>query len=216
MTSATAIISSGTHTTLSKSSLTTKRSPLDPCSRLTFTAHLPKSRFSLLGTHSKSIRATPVKASAAAVSDSIYVNTESFYDLLGISETGTVSEIKKAYKQLARKYHPDVSPPGKTEEYTKRFIQVQEAYETLSDPERRALYDRDMSRGGLGLHTIFSAGKRNRSSLYREEDRFEWEQRWQSQLAELIRRSNSSSSRSNDLGNMSWGARMRKQRSYSN
>ncbi|KAL5702894.1 hypothetical protein ACHQM5_028056 [Ranunculus cassubicifolius] len=80
----------------------------------------------------------------------------SFYELLGISESGSFSEIKQAYKHLARKYHPDVSPPDRTEEYTKRFIQVQEAYETLSDPNTRALYDRDMARG---LHLAFSARK---------------------------------------------------------
>ncbi|KAL2506412.1 Chaperone protein dnaJ 20 [Abeliophyllum distichum] len=77
----------------------------------------------------------------------------SFYDLLGIPETGTQLEIKQAYKQLARKYHPDVSPPDRVQEYTERFIRVQEAYETLSDPRRRALYDRDMAKG---LHLAFS------------------------------------------------------------
>ncbi|MBF6096444.1 J domain-containing protein, partial [Nocardia cyriacigeorgica] len=58
----------------------------------------------------------------------------SFYELLGITESGTLPEIKQACKQLARKYHPDVSPPARVEEYTRRFIRVQEAYETLSDP----------------------------------------------------------------------------------
>lgn len=81
----------------------------------------------------------------------------SFYDLLGISESGSLAEIKRAYKQLARKYHPDVSPPGRAEEYTKKFIRVQEAYETLSDPRRRALYDRDMVGG---LQVAFSARRR--------------------------------------------------------
>lgn len=81
----------------------------------------------------------------------------SFYDLLGIPESGSVTEIKNAYKQLARKYHPDVSPPGRVEEYTKRFIQVQEAYETLSDPSRRAMYDKDMARG---INLAFNARRR--------------------------------------------------------
>lgn len=71
----------------------------------------------------------------------------SFYDLLGIPNTGSQLEIKQAYKQLARKYHPDVSPPDRVEEYTQRFIRVQEAYEILSDPNRRALYDRDIAKG---------------------------------------------------------------------
>ena len=81
----------------------------------------------------------------------------SFYELLGISEEGSFDEIKKAYKQLARKYHPDVSPPDRTEEYTRRFIEVQEAYEILSDPRLRAIYDRDLARG---LHLAFSTRRR--------------------------------------------------------
>lgn len=71
----------------------------------------------------------------------------SFYDLLEISEGGSLEEIKRAYKKMARKYHPDVSPPDLASEYTRRFIELQEAYETLSDPGRRAMYDRDLARG---------------------------------------------------------------------
>ncbi|KAB2039671.1 hypothetical protein ES319_D02G027100v1 [Gossypium barbadense] len=128
----------------------------------------------------------------------------SFYELLGISETGTSLEIKQAYKQLARKYHPDVSPPDRVEEYTERFIRVQEAYETLSDPRTRALYDKDLA---LGIHLAFSARRRYQ---YDEdlEDRSEWKNRWQSQLSELKRRSMNRDAG----GNMSWGARMRRQR----
>ena len=83
----------------------------------------------------------------------------SFYDLLGVTESVTLPEIKQAYKQLARKYHPDVSPPDQVEEYTDRFIRVQEAYETLSDPRRRVLYDRDLS---MGFSFSFSGRRRNR------------------------------------------------------
>lgn len=87
-----------------------------------------------------------------------YTDTDkSFYDLLGIPETGSLLEIKQAYKQLARKYHPDVSPPDRVEEYTQRFIRVQEAYETLSDPGMRAMYDRDMAKG---IHFAFSSRRR--------------------------------------------------------
>ncbi|CAA6668211.1 unnamed protein product [Spirodela intermedia] len=51
---------------------------------------------------------------------------------------GSAAEIKRAYKEMARRYHPDVCPtPDRTEEYTRLFIVVQEAYETLSDPGRR-------------------------------------------------------------------------------
>lgn len=84
----------------------------------------------------------------------------SFYDLLGIPESVSLVEIKQAYKQMARKYHPDVSPPDRVEEYTQRFIRVQEAYETLSDPGLRALYDRDLA---MGLHLAFSARRRHQN-----------------------------------------------------
>nr|GMD58957.1 chaperone protein DnaJ 20, chloroplastic-like [Ipomoea batatas]GME01011.1 chaperone protein DnaJ 20, chloroplastic-like [Ipomoea batatas] len=50
---------------------------------------------------------------------------KSFYDLLGIPETGSLLEIKQAYKQLARKYHSDVSPPNRVKEYTQSFIQAE-------------------------------------------------------------------------------------------
>jgi len=79
----------------------------------------------------------------------------SLYELLGIPETVTLSEIKQAYKQLARKYR--VSPPKKVPEYTARFIRVQEAYETLADPRKRAIYDRDLARG---IHLVFSTRRR--------------------------------------------------------
>ncbi|XP_015074583.1 chaperone protein dnaJ 20, chloroplastic-like [Solanum pennellii] len=125
---------------------------------------------------------------------------KSFYDLLGIPENGSLLEIKQAYKQLVRKYHPDVSPPDRVEEYTQRFIRVQEAYETLSDPGMRALYDIDMAKG---LHFGFSA--RSHEAM---EERGEWKNRWQSQLSELKRRRTYKES----SNSMSWGARMRKQR----
>ncbi|KAK9140969.1 hypothetical protein Scep_010650 [Stephania cephalantha] len=139
----------------------------------------------------------------------------SFYQLLGISESVSSSEIKQAYKQLARKYHPDVSPPDRTEEYTRRFILVQEAYETLSDPMRRALYDRDLSKE---LHLAFSARKRysHRSATRHEFDqgfaeKNEWRSQWQDQLAGLKKKSMNNDSREN----MSWAARMRMQREES-
>ncbi|XP_028759760.1 chaperone protein dnaJ 20, chloroplastic [Neltuma alba] len=131
----------------------------------------------------------------------------SFYELLGIPESGSLLEIKQAYKQLALKYHPDVSPPDRVEENTKRFIQVQEAYETLSDPRRRAMYDRDMARG---IHLAFSA----RRCYYDGEvieQRSEWKARWQSQLSELNRRSKLKENEEN----MSWAARMRRRRAES-
>ena len=60
-----------------------------------------------------------------------------YYDVLGLSPGASESEIKAAYRRLAREFHPDSGTPGDVE----RFREVQEAYETLSDPEKRRRYD---------------------------------------------------------------------------
>jgi len=86
--------------------------------------------------------------------------SRTFYDLLGISAEGSPDEVRAAYRRLALKYHPDVSPPGAAAENTRRFIEVQEAYETLSDPSRRASYDLALARGVCRL--AFS-GRRSQS-----------------------------------------------------
>jgi curved DNA-binding protein len=62
-----------------------------------------------------------------------------YYQILGVSKPAGADEIKKAYRQLARKYHPDVNPNDKAAE--ERFKAVSEAYEVLSDPEKRQKYD---------------------------------------------------------------------------
>lgn len=62
-----------------------------------------------------------------------------YYAILGVERSASADDVKKAYRKLARKYHPDVSKEKNAEE---RFKEVAEAYETLKDPEKRAAYDR--------------------------------------------------------------------------
>jgi molecular chaperone DnaJ len=62
-----------------------------------------------------------------------------FYLLLGVPREATAADIKRAYKRLARKYHPDINPGDRVAE--QHFRQIAEAYETLSDPDRRLRYD---------------------------------------------------------------------------
>ncbi len=62
-----------------------------------------------------------------------------FYILLGLERGATLNDIKRAYKRLARRYHPDINPGDRLAEA--QFRQIAEAYETLSDPDRRRRYD---------------------------------------------------------------------------
>jgi curved DNA-binding protein len=67
------------------------------------------------------------------------VKFKDYYDVLGVSKTALADDIKKAYRKLARKHHPDVNPGDKSAEDT--FKEINEAYEVLSDPEKRKRYD---------------------------------------------------------------------------
>src|SRR5512146_3228559 len=65
---------------------------------------------------------------------------EDYYKTLGVSRDASQAEIQKAYRELARKYHPDMNPNDKTAK--KKFQQVQGAFDVLNNPEKREMYDR--------------------------------------------------------------------------
>src|SRR3712207_9517374 len=71
-----------------------------------------------------------------------------YYEVLGVGRGSSPEEIKKAYRKLAREYHPDRNPDDTAAE--KRFKEIQQAYDTLSDPERRKQYDAGGMFGGVG------------------------------------------------------------------
>jgi DnaJ-class molecular chaperone len=114
-------------------------------------------------------------------------------------------EIKLAYRQMVRRYHPDVCPPTEREECTRRFLQVQEAYDTLSDPHLRADYDLWLQNPlntrsiGAGLR----AGNRRRTGVRPDPNSTQWKDHWESQLTGLHNRS---------AKRESWASRMRRKR----
>ena len=76
-----------------------------------------------------------------------------YYDVLGVSKDASADDLKKAYRKLAKQYHPDMNPGDKTAEA--KFKEVNEAYEVLSDSTKRQRYDQF---GHAGVDPSYGAG----------------------------------------------------------
>jgi len=107
-----------------------------------------------------------------------------YYKILGVSKTATIDEIKKAYRQLALKYHPDTNPNNKAAE--DKFKEINEAYEVLGDTEKRKKYD------NLG-----SSWNRFRQTGANAED-FDWSQ-WTSRRQQGRRKTSDTFSNIGDI-----------------
>ena len=82
-----------------------------------------------------------------------------YYQLLGVGESASKSDLKKAYRKLSLKWHPDKNPNNK-EEASEKFKKISEAYSVLSDPEKKKIYDQYGKEGlqGQGGMANFNAG----------------------------------------------------------
>ena len=82
-----------------------------------------------------------------------------YYEVLELSKNASSEDIKKSYRKLAKKYHPDINKDPGAEE---KFKEINEAYEVLSDPQKKQIYDQyghaGLENGGMGGFEGFSSG----------------------------------------------------------
>ncbi|MBE6232971.1 MAG: molecular chaperone DnaJ [Bacteroidales bacterium] len=93
-------------------------------------------------------------------------NKRDYYEVLGVDRNASVDEIKKAYRKLAVKYHPDKNPGDKAAE--EKFKEAAEAYSILSDPEKKSRYDQFGHAGVEGAGPDFSGGFGNLNDMLRD------------------------------------------------
>ncbi|KAI5076675.1 hypothetical protein GOP47_0008740 [Adiantum capillus-veneris] len=132
----------------------------------------------------------------AAHASSTALAASTLYDILELPPHVGLCEIKRAYRHLARTCHPDVN---RAHDSTTRFIEIREAYETLSDPERRAEYDHAVAIGR-------GSASSGRVSCHQDCSASFWRRQWERQLVEFNRQSSVRAQRTD-----SWAARMRMQ-----
>lgn len=113
--------------------------------------------------------------------------SSSLYSVLGVERDVTLTTIKSAYRHLARLCHPDTCPDSDAQKCTEMFLRVQEAYETLSDPERRADYDYALlhsSSRGFPSNLKWPPARRTRATD-RSDTSATWKLQWEEQLNRL-------------------------------
>ncbi|RKY35080.1 MAG: molecular chaperone DnaJ, partial [Candidatus Omnitrophota bacterium] len=77
-----------------------------------------------------------------------------YYEILGVAKDASIDQIKKTYRKLAMKYHPDRAVPEKRKESEEKFKEISEAYAVLSDTKKRSQYDRF---GHAGINNQYSS-----------------------------------------------------------
>ncbi|KAF8648056.1 hypothetical protein HU200_065093 [Digitaria exilis] len=100
--------------------------------------------------HYNSAKAVVASARSSSVCSEVTSRKKKdYYTVLSLEHSAAVGaeEIKRAYRRLALRYHPDVCPPSRRAESTERFLELRRAYETLSDPAQRVRYDAEAASG---------------------------------------------------------------------
>mmetsp|Transcript_78699 Transcript_78699/g.163679 ORF Transcript_78699/g.163679 Transcript_78699/m.163679 type:complete len:405 (-) Transcript_78699:198-1412(-) len=87
--------------------------------------------------------------------------SEDYYKVLGVSKNASEKDIKAAYRKEAMKWHPDRQPEDKREEAQKKFASIAQAYETLSDPQKRKMYDMGGGNPNMNMGQGFPGGAPN-------------------------------------------------------
>jgi hypothetical protein len=108
------------------------------------------------------VKAVATPSGRAAGSCSKQSSRKDYYEVLSLEHSAAVGaeEIKRAYRRLALRYHPDLCPPSRRAESTVLFLELRRAYDTLSDPARRVRYDAELlSTGARPDVELFPEGR---------------------------------------------------------